>query len=58
MPVSFCFPHAVATSVFIICRGLCVCVCVCESVCGCTDMLLMCVLYESFGSKVSPITFG
>ena len=31
-----------------ICRGLCVC----------TEMLWMCVLYVSFGSKVRPRTFG
>ena len=24
----------------------------------CTEMVLMCVLYVSFGSKVGPITFG
>ena len=35
-------------SAFIICSGLCVC----------TDMLRMCVLYASFGSKVRPRTFG
>ena len=33
---------------FMICRGLCVC----------TEILWMCVLYVSFGSKVRPITFG
>ena len=32
----------------LICRGLCVC----------TEMLWMCVLYVSFGSKVRPRTFG
>ena len=31
-----------------ICRGLCVC----------TELLWMCVLYVSFGSKVRPKTFG
>ena len=45
MSVSFCLPHSVA---FMICRGLC----------ACTEMLWMCVLYVSFGSKVRPITFG
>ena len=35
MSVSFCLPHPVAVSVFIICSGLCVC----------TEMLQMCVLY-------------
>ena len=33
---------------FMICRGLC----------ACTEMLWMCVLYVSFGSKVRPRTFG
>ena len=27
-------------------------------VCACTEMLWMCVLYVSFGSKVRPRTFG
>ena len=44
----FCLPHPVAASAFMICRGLC----------ACTEMLWMCVLYASFGSKVRPITFG
>ena len=35
-------------SAFIICRG----------VCACTEMLWMCVLYVTFGSKVRPRTFG
>ena len=48
MSVSFCLPHPVAVSTFMICRGLC----------ACTGMLWMCVLYVSFGSKVRPITFG
>ena len=48
MSVSFCLPHPVAVSAFIICRALC----------ACTEMLWMCVLYVSFGSKVSPRTFG
>ena len=48
MSVSFCLPHPVAVSAFIICRGLC----------ACTEMLWMCVLYVSFGSKVRPRTFG
>ena len=39
MSVSFCFPHPVAVSTFMICRGLC----------ACTKMLWMCVLYVSFG---------
>ena len=47
MSVSFCFPHPVAVSAFIICRGLCACI----------EMLWMCVLYVSFGSKVRPTTF-
>ena len=45
---SFCLPHPVAVSVFMICRGLC----------ACTGMLWMCVLYVSFGSKVRPRTCG
>ena len=48
MSVSFCLPHPVAVSAFMICRG----------VWACTEMLWMCVLYVSFGSKVIPITFG
>ena len=47
MRVSFCLPHPVAVS-FMICRG----------VCACTEMLWMCELYVSFGSKVRPRTFG
>ena len=46
MSVSFCLPHPVAVSVFLmICRGLC----------ACTEILWMCVLYVS---KVIPRTFG
>ena len=48
MSVSFCLPHPLAVSAFMICRGLC----------ACTEMLWMCVLYVSFGSKVRPRTFG
>ena len=48
MSVSFCLPHSVAVSAFMICRG----------VCACTEMLWMCVLYVSFGSNVRPRTFG
>ena len=48
MSVSFCLPHPVAVNAFMICRGLC----------ACTEMLWMCVLYVSFGSKVRPRTFG
>ena len=48
MSVSFCLPHPVAVNAFIICRGLC----------ACTEMLWMCVLYVSFGSKVRPRTVG
>ena len=36
------FTQPVAVSAFMICRGLC----------ACTEMLWMCVLYVSFGSKV------
>ena len=48
MSVSFCLPYPIAVSVFIICSCLC----------ACTEMLCMCVLYVSFGSKVRPRTFG
>ena len=48
MSASFCLPHHVAVSAFMNCRGLC----------ACTEMLWMCVLYVSFGSKVRPRTFG
>ena len=48
MSVSFCLPHHVVVSDFIICRGMC----------ACTEMLCMCVLYVSFGSKDRPRTFG
>ena len=48
MGVSFCLPHPVAVSAFKICRGLC----------ACTEMLWMCVMYVSFGSKVRPRTVG
>ena len=48
MSVSFCLPHLVAVSAFMICRGLC----------ACNEMLWMCVLYVSFWSKVRPRTFG
>ena len=48
MSVSFCLPHPVAVIAFMICSGLC----------ACTEMLWMCMLYVSFGSKVRPRTFG
>ena len=48
MSVSFCLPYHVAVSAFIICSGLC----------ACTEMLWMCVLYVSVGSKVRPRTIG
>ena len=48
MSVSFCLPDPVAVSDFIVCIGLCACI----------EMLWMCVLYVSFGSKVIPRTFG
>ena len=50
MSASFCLPHAVAVSAFIIIRCLCVCVCI--------EMLSMCVMYVSFGSKVRRRSFG
>ena len=31
---------------------------ICRGVCASTEMLWMCVLYVSFGSKVRPRTFG
>ena len=31
---------------------------ICRGLCACTEMLWMCVLYMSFGSKVRPSTFG
>ena len=45
--VSFCLPHPVAVSAFMICGRLCVC----------TEMW-MCMLYVIFGSKVRPRTLG
>ena len=48
MSVSFCLPHPVAKSAVIICSGLC----------ACTEMVWMCVLYVSFGSRARPRTFG
>ena len=48
MSVSFCVPHPVAVSVFMICRG----------VCACTEVVWMCVLYVSSGSKVRHRTVG
>ena len=45
MSVSFCLPHPVAVSAFMICRGLC----------ACTEMLWMCMLYVSFGSGVNRV---
>ena len=48
MSVSFCLPHPVAVSDFMICRG----------VCACTEVLWICVLYVSFGPMVRPRTFG
>ena len=31
---------------------------ICRGMCACTEMLWMCVLYMSFGSKVRPRTFA
>ena len=31
---------------------------ICRGLCACTEMLWMCVLYVSFGSKVRPRTCG
>ena len=47
MSVSFCLPHPVAASAFIICSG----------VCACTEMLLIYLLHVSFVFTVRPITF-
>ena len=47
MSVSFCLPHPVVVSAFMICRGLC----------ACTEMLRMCLLCVSLGSNVRHITF-
>ena len=41
MSISFCLPHPVAVSAFMICRGFC----------ACTEMLWMCVLYVSFNNN-------
>ena len=48
MSVSFCLPHPVEFSAFMICSGLC----------ACNEMLWMCRLYVSFRSKVRSRTFG
>ena len=48
MSVSFCLPHPVAVSVFMMCRCLC----------ACTEMVWMCVLYVSSRAKVRPRTFA
>ena len=48
MSVSYCLPHPVAVSAFMICRALC----------ACTEMVWMCMLYVSFRSNVRPRTFG
>ena len=48
MSVSFCLSHHVAVGAFMICRGFCVC----------TEILWMCVLYLSFGSKVRHKNVG
>ena len=48
MSVSFCLPHPVAVSDFMMFIGLC----------ACTEMLWMCVLYVSFVSNVIPRTCG
>ena len=48
MSVSFCLPYPISVIAFMICRGLC----------ACTEMLWMCALYVSFGSKVRPRIFG
>ena len=48
MSVSFCLPHPVTVSVFMICRGFC----------ACTEMLWMRVLYVSFGPKEDPEPLG
>ena len=35
----------------------CCCI-ICSGLCACIEMLSMCMLYVSFGSKVRHITFG
>ena len=57
MSVSFCLPHPVAVSAFMICRCLSAFM-ICRCLCACTEMVWMCVLYVSFRSKVRPRTFG
>ena len=47
MSVSFCLPHHVTVSDFMICRGIC----------ACTEMLWLCLLHVSFRSKIRPRTF-
>ena len=47
MSVSFCIPHPVAVSDFMICRGMC----------ACNEMVWVCELYVSFWYKVRPRTF-
>ena len=48
MSVFFHLPHPVAVSALMICRGMCACI----------EILWMCVLYVSLGSKVRLRTFG
>ena len=48
MSVSLCLPNTVAVSAFMICRGLC----------ACTEILWMCVLYVSFGSRLLIYSAG
>ena len=31
---------------------------ICKGLCACTEMLWMCVMHVSFGSKLRPRTFG
>ena len=48
MIVSFCLPHPVAVSAFIMF----------SAVCAYAEMVCICEMYVSFGSKVRSITFG
>ena len=55
MFVSCVHPVAVLNAAFCMTCSLLM---ICRGLCACTEMLWMCVLYVSFGSKVRPRTFG
>ena len=48
MRLYFCLPHVIVLNAFVICSGLCTLVAV----------FLMCVLYVSCGSRMTPKIFG